>query len=120
MNNKQITNFKNDGKRIAISTLDSVNHVQFSFEIKQVENFGDLLVVRLKVPVGITYNENVFGVSYDGRILWQIEKLKYIYKDSPFTGMVREGDYIKLCNWDGTDLIVDPNTGKIISKGYSK
>ncbi|MDQ5899645.1 MAG: hypothetical protein QG624_564 [Pseudomonadota bacterium] len=120
MNNKQIINFKIDEKRIVISTLDSVNHVQFSFDIKQVENFGDMLVVRLKIPVGTTYNENVFGVSYDGKILWQIEKLKYVYNDSPFTGMVREGNNIKLCNWDGTDLIVNSQTGEIISKGWSK
>ncbi len=120
MNNKQILNFKIDGKRIVISTPNSVKYVQFSFDVKQVETFSDLLVVRLKIPVGTTYNENVFGVSYDGKILWQIEKLKYVYTDSPFTGMGREGDNIKLCNWDGTDLIVNPQTGEIISKGWSK
>ncbi|GAB4393523.1 MAG: hypothetical protein Tsb005_12190 [Gammaproteobacteria bacterium] len=120
MSTKRIINYKIDGSRLVVSTLNSVKYVQFPYEIKQVEEFGEILVVRLKIPVGIILNENVFGVSSEGKILWQIEKLSSVYTDNPFTGMVREGDNAKLFNWDGTDLIVNPATGEIIKKGYSK
>lgn len=118
--NKQIINFTIEGINLIISTHDSVKNVQFPFEVKQVESFETVLIVRLKIPVGTTFNENIFGVSSDGKILWQIKKMKYVYNDSPFTGMVRAGSNIKLCNWDGTDLIVNPETGEIIQEGYSK
>ena len=120
MNNKQIINFKTDGKRITISTLDSIHHVQFSFDIKQVENFGDMLVVRLKVSIGNTYNENIFGVSDDAKILWQVEKIEHVDRDSPYTGIGEENGLLSAYNWDGFDYLIDPKTGRILDKKFVK
>ena len=116
--NKQVINFEKNS--LVIFDEAGKKMINFPSPIKQIEQFDKVIVVRIHPKADKFLNENIFGVSYDGKILWQIEKLKYVYKDSPFTGMGREGDFVKLCNWDGTDLIVNPETGKIIQKGYSK
>lgn len=116
--NSRLINFKNNS--LIINNGGKKKRINFLSKIKQIELFDKVVVVRIDPKLDKFLNENIFGVSYDGEILWQIEKLKYAYKDSPFTGMGREGDFIALCNWDGTDLIVNPETGAIISKAWSK
>ena len=106
--------------KLHISMGSDKKTVEFPYTIGKIEIFDDCIIIMIDPPMKTTFNENIYSVSYDGNILWQIEKLKYVYSDSPFTGMVREGNNIKLCNWDGTDLTVNPNTGEIISKGWSK
>ena len=116
--NSRLINFENNS--LVINDGGNKKTVNFLSPIKQIEQFDEVIVVRIHPKLDMFLNENVFGVSYDGKILWQIEKLKYAYKNSPFIGMGREGGFIKLCNWDGTDLVVNPETGGIISKGWSK
>ena len=55
-----------------------------------------------------------------GKIIWQIEKIPYVYEDSPYTWIGKQDGYLKLGNWDGTDLTVNPKTGEIIQKSFSK
>jgi hypothetical protein len=118
MNVKPVISFEEN--KLYIDIYGDRKTVKFPYPIVKIETFYDCMVVMIEPPMKTIFNENIYGVSYDGKSLWQIEKLKYVYEDSPFTGMVREGNYMKLCNWDGTDLIVNPMTGKIIRKGYSK
>ena len=117
---KKIINYKINDEQLTVVSSDSIKRVTFPFKVKQVEKFDDVLVVRLEIPMGTIFNENVFGVSAEGKVIWQIEKMSYVYEDSPFTGMGKEGHYAKLCNWDGTDLLVNPNTGEIAKKSFSK
>ncbi len=118
---KDILSYKFEEDKLVIAANDGINNVNFDSKIKQVEQFDNLLIVRVnpKTKAGFL-NENIFGVSFDGKILWQIEVLPHVYENSPYTGMSKEGESIKLCNWDGTDLIVNPVSGKIIKKGHSK
>ncbi len=109
-----------DKNKLTIKFNGDEKVIKFKYDIGKVQEFENCIVVMIDPPQGAVFNENVFGVSYEGKILWQVKPLKYVYNDSPFTGMVREENFIKLFNWDGTDLTVNPRTGEIISKGYSK
>jgi hypothetical protein len=74
----------------------------------------------LAPEINASSNENVFGVDSNADILWQIQPRKYIYEDSPYTNITKKDNFVKLSNWDGTDLIVAPSTGKIIKESYGK
>ena len=97
--------------------------VVFPYPIVQVLSFSDMLIVRIEPTVQSCFNENVYGVSFTGKILWQVDKTKHIYDDSPYTGIKLskdEEDYITLYNWDGLDLKINRLTGKMISTTYKK
>lgn len=103
-----------------ILRLKSGKSVTFKYNIAEVAILEGIIIVRLDVPPGRIMNENIYGVSKDGNILWQISKLGHIYGDSPYTGMTRRGDKFTIYNWDGLDVTIDPYTGEILSKSYSK
>jgi hypothetical protein len=111
--NESNTLFVGNNSEIACS-------VDLPYQIIEYIVFDSVIVVRLKSPLKSGYNENVFGVSLTCNILWQIPKIKHLYEDSPYTGMIKQGDNILLSNWDGDDLLVEPITGKILSKQFSK
>lgn len=112
--------YKIENKKLKLIRNEVEKLVIFDFPIRQVIKFHDCFVVRLEPDIGQIYNENVFGISHEGKILWQIESISLVYEDSPYTGIGKEGEKAKLCNWDGTDLLIDPYTGKIIKKSFSK
>ena len=80
----------------------------------------DILVVRLDVPPGARFNENVFGVDREGRILWQVPRRPYAYADSPYTGMEPKNDRVVLLNWDGLQLSVACRTGHVLAEGEGR
>ena len=93
--------------------------MRFKYDIDTVLIFDSCIVVMIEPPVPrVTYNENIFGVSFDGKILWQIEKTEHLYEGSRYTNMVRENDLLLAYNWDGFDYLVNPATGKIISMEF--
>ena len=97
--------------------------IPFKFSIAQVIEVENMLVVRLEVPVKVTYNENVFGVIIaEKKIKWQIEKWKYNAKmeSCPFVGINLVDDQLILSNWCDTYLVVEPQTGKVLKDGYTK
>ncbi len=88
--------------------------------IEQIEQFNDVVIVRVH-PKGERFiNENIFAVSYGGEMLWQIKTVKHVAKHSPYTGMVKKETLLKVHNWDGSDLVIDPCSGQIIDESYSK
>jgi len=93
---------------------------RFTGEIDKVLDFESIFVVMIKVPPKGKCNENVFGISPEGTINWQIQPRSYVYKDSPYTGMCRVQDKVKLFNWDGLELVVDPESGKILEEKCGK
>lgn len=94
--------------------------IEFLFDIRQIEEINDIVIVRLDIPLGVIFNENIYAVSADGEILWQIPKMSHVYEDSPYVNMLVKGENIELYNWDGTILLIEPATGKILEKGYTK
>ncbi|MBN2841923.1 MAG: hypothetical protein JXM68_02470 [Sedimentisphaerales bacterium] len=69
--------------------------------------------------------ENVYGVDYCANIIWQVPRVREedkegLWKLGRYTGMGKHGNQLYLFNSDGTDLLLDPNTGEILEKGWSK
>jgi hypothetical protein len=101
---------------------DSREETQIEFrwpiaEVIQVDNF---LVVRTDPNSGSCDNCNVFAVDVDGNIVWTVADRKYVYDDSPYTKIVVEGGKVKIFNWDGLTVEVEPSTWKEVSAIYGK
>lgn len=94
------------GKSLFVSSNESdEKQTQFAWPIAEVLNCGEVLVVRVDPDPGSKDNENIFGVDANGAIAWKVPVRKYIYDSSPYTGMRRDGAYVWLFNWDGTELL---------------
>jgi hypothetical protein len=121
-------------------TLDNGAHVEFDLPIKCAIEVSGIVVVALDVPLRQSMNENVFGVSGEGKIMWQIERIpetshptsvyKNVYLIDPGPGNLFQqleqypefkglSEYYKpgtfiAGNWCGTEAIVDVKTGKVL------
>lgn len=103
------------------TTTDAeIHYADFKFPIRQVLAFVDCLVVRIEPDSSQVYNENVFGINKDGKLLWQIQSIPHVYANSPYTNISKDGVFLKIHNWDGTDLTVEPYSGKITKKDFSR
>ncbi len=101
--------------------LDSGCEVLFDHGLKDVLEFGEIFVVLLSIPVGTTYNRNVFGISKaDGRVLWQIQPTASIVmptNDNPYVGIGRKEDgAVSATTFDGITVYLDPISGKEVRK----
>jgi len=94
--------------------------VAFPWPLAEVIEFGRIYVVRLEPDPGSRFNENVFGVTTDGTVIWTIEQRKHVYVDSPYTSVIRKDNRVKLFNWDGDELLVDPKSGAVVAERYGK
>ena len=109
------------GKCLSLHRPDgSMIDVEFDWPIAEVVATGDRLVVRLEPKPGACHNENVFGVDATGNVTWKVPVQSFIYQDSPYTGIVEVDGNVKLFNWDGTEVLVDPHTGTILHEGYGR
>lgn len=111
VNENLITVVRVDGSETSVGT---------NWPIAEVIMVGEIIVVRTSPPLGSCDNENVFAVNADGEMVWTVPTRKYIYPDSPFVGIVAFENNVKLLNWDGTELIVDPQSGRILKEAYGK
>lgn len=93
---------------------------KFKFSIAEIKVFEKIVIVRLDIPAKVIHNENVYGISENGELIWQIEKIGHIYDDSPYTGMAVKENKLILYNWDGLEVKIDPKTGKVFSKSFGR
>lgn len=115
------TNYQvKDRVLITVNSNGKSSQITLPWPIVQVIEFSDVLITRVEPQAGVVFNENVYGVDFSGNVLWQVKKRKYVYEDSPYTGMAAVGDQVKLLNWDGLELLVEPTTGKEISSKYGR
>src|SRR3989344_4226895 len=98
MKNQKILRYRVFGKRLIIASQEGIYKASFLYPIHKVEQFGDILVAMLNVPIDVTFNENIFGVSWDGKILWQIPVIKHLYDSCPYTGLYKENDCVGAFN----------------------
>lgn len=94
--------------------------VSFNYPVRETLNFPEVIIVLLDVPPKANFNENVYGVSYDGKVLWQVSPYRHLGSDSPYTGINYESDKAGLYNWDSTLYVVEPETGQLINKRFVK
>lgn len=92
----------------------------FLWPIAEVVPKDDVFVVRVDPEPDACFNENVYGVSTDGKILWQIAERQHVYADSPYTKILLTADGVVLFNWDGDELLVDPVSGKVLRAAQGK
>ena len=109
-----------EDKKIIINIDGNKKIVEFPYPIVAIQEFDDFIVVLIDPFMKIIFNENIFGVSYEGKITWQIEKTDHLNMDSPYTGIGKEEKLLAAYNWDAYDYLIDPKTGKVISKEYVK
>jgi hypothetical protein len=125
--------------------LEDKIKVEFDLSIKCAIEVSDIVVVLLDVPPHKVMSENVFGISSEGNILWQIERIpeisrpgcvyKNLYEriaDTLLQQLEKYPQYYGLreyaCipntfvagNWCGVEAIVDVNTGKVLKTFYLK
>ena len=112
------SNIRMDGN--ALIFILSGLRVEFPWPVTKVVEFENAYVAMIEPDTSSCFNENIFGVALDGKLLWQIEARRHVYADSPYTYIGKSDDNAKLGNWDGDDLIVEPLTGKILNVRYSK
>lgn len=93
-----------------------IKKVKFPFKIGQAESFDDILIVLLEPPPNAIFNENIFGVSYDGRMLWQIQKVDHNVDNSPYINMGSKNNLFFAHNWDGFFYFFDTKNGGIIDR----
>ena len=104
----------------SILFLKSGKTVSLRYDIAEILIFQEVIIARLDIPHKVVFNENVYGISHDGRLLWQVPKLDHVYQDSPYTGMKILNDDLILCNWDGLDVTIDPISGTVLKSSYGK
>src|SRR5687768_8064718 len=89
--------------------------VTFEHPISKVLEVGDAIVVLLDSPLNVHHPLNVFGVSKRGDILWRIGKIQGAGR-SRYVGLIPQSeDRVRLTDFDGMLVDVEPTTGKVIS-----
>lgn|SRR5690554_5752998 len=95
--------------------------ISFNFDVVEYIELESVIVIRLKIPTNVIFNENVFGLNKDGKIIWQIEQKKFMYENSPYTNMKKINNYkVNLSNWDGTQILINPINGNILDEKWVK
>ena len=100
--------------------LNNGKVVKFSQKVEEILQFQNMLIVRIESPMGVVFNENIYGVDLNGVIIWQIPKVDHVHENSPYTGMKLAGDSIILYSREGVEHTIEPKTGKIIKKELVK
>jgi hypothetical protein len=109
---------KIEGDRIYFPEGD---YVECSYPIHSHVTFGDILIVLLDLPIKVPNNRNVMAYDMKGNMLWQIENLfpndKWCHYNLIRTD---ENDLIHLYNWCGFVVKLDPFTGKVLQRIFTK
>lgn len=113
--------FRIQDKRLIVTDRDNQNHVvDFIWSIAEVRPIRSVLVVMLEPDPGACYNENVFGLNEDAKIIWQIPPRRHVSQDSPYTGLSVSDAELTAYNWSGRQLTIDPSTGAVLSETIGK
>lgn len=100
--------------------FDSGRVGSFNYPVAEALGFDKAVVARLEPPAGVVLNENVYGLDYEGQMLWQVPVRRHVYADSPYTNIARRGDDVLLSNWDGLELTLDPETGRVLGESWGR
>ena len=100
-------------------TINGNQSIKFKYNVKNVVEVNNTIIVLLDIPPKESMSENIFAISDEGQILWQIEPRKDSTKNDPddvYVGLhYINQDEIKAFHWQGLAVVVDTFTGKIKS-----
>lgn len=87
--------------------------------------FGGIAIVVLNVPPKADMTENVFGVTKDCRIAWQIERTPVTSSDpvNTYVGVSpndADANSAWITNWNCTAVLVDVRTGRVLGTEITK
>jgi hypothetical protein len=94
--------------------------VTLDHPITRAIDYGDIVVVKVEIPYKVIYNENIFGISKTGDVLWQVPKIGYISEDSPYTGIQRLDSLLIAQNCGGFEVEIEFRTGRILKQTFTK
>lgn len=104
----------------SVLNISSEITASFPHDIKKVIAFDEVIVVLLDVAAGVILNENVFGLSFDGKKKWQIERIVPDKRASSFVNIEKTGEGLDAYNWSGIRARVNLETGKVVHKRITK
>lgn len=93
---------------------------EFPFPIQEIRELQDRYLVTLRIPPEKIFNENIFCISNDGKLLWQIEKRELMRNNSPYIGSDYTENELIVFNLYSFAMKVDIDTGKITEVLYTK
>lgn len=113
-------NWKVEGRDV---TAQNGKLVSFEYAVSDAAEVDGVLVVVLAVPPKVSMTENVFGVSREGELLWQIKpcaanSTNPVNQYVGITGKV--GAIARIYNWNGMNSAVDVHTGKVSDHRFVK
>jgi hypothetical protein len=98
--------------------------VHFDFPILEVAERSGVCIVVLNIPPKVSMTENVYGVSGEGIILWQIERSEKSGHDPTccYVGFVPcdVPRAVRIANWSCWVADVDVRSGTILSEYFAK
>jgi hypothetical protein len=96
--------------------MKTIDPTKISKEVPLDDGSRIVLLDRLAAPASVPDEDvayNVYKLSPNGSVQWQIEAGSGVYARTPFTGIYwGETGRLMAYRWDGTEYIVDAETGK--------
>jgi hypothetical protein len=100
------------------------NSVCFDFDIREVKVLDKLIIVLLSIPFDVNFLNNVYAVDMNGKLVWQIQDVRDLYpknKVLPYEHIrINENNQIVVVNFYGIAYTVNPLSGKIIGRSFTK
>ena len=90
---------------------------RFKAEIAESLEFEDCIVIRLSAG-SLAMNQNIFGLDYNGNLLWKIPTPRTFDVRNPYVSLFRKEGYLEVMDWDGHLLTLHPKQGSILSEGF--
>src|SRR5579864_3982222 len=88
---------------------------QFATEIVEALDFEEAIVVRLASAQPVV-SQNIFGLDYQGNLMWKIPSARSFDARSPYISLSRNGSFVEAVNWDGHIVTLHPKLGYIVSE----
>lgn len=86
------------------------------FPVAELLPVKGVAIVRL-APDGMPAQEasrNILALSEDGSVLWRIAPHPMTFGQDPFLSLERTGDTVRIYNFNGFALFIDPQTGAVL------
>lgn len=106
--------FRRNGNEIVVDN----NKISFDHNIRYVKEVNDTLIVLLEIPNNVTYLNNVYGITKDGKMKWRIQNVSDIFpikNQLPFENLMIQGTDVYVSDFYGRRFSVNPTNGEILS-----
>lgn len=104
--------------------LVNSHEAEFRYPIERVVELDSLLIVLLEVPFNEYECGNIWGVDFEGNLLWQVQDpagIPNIFDPLPFKSIEisRSGEVVA-ADFSGRRMKIDIAGGKILGRDFTK